>query len=568
MSRLQHGFTLIELILVIALASVMTMLTFYEKQSDFEQARARQVGGYLYQYNNAVRSALAQGIVPSTTTKIGSAWLKNSSCGGVLGVGSEFLPCDFPAATTIDPIKFGRLSLSTAVVVSGTAPNKKYLATTMTSPFTLAESSGVAKLRADLAGIASLSAAAALTSGFQIGAAGGMSPYTATTDSSYKTDPLTGVITIVASNTSDNDVWLRTDGGNKMHATLNFDGTNPADRMIVGASSIQNFAGQVLRIGAGSGLAPVTGAGVVIDATTEVLGDFKVRRTLTVDNGISVTGDVNASGTVRAGANLEANGNAIVQGSVSANGAVSAGGNVNAGSNVNAGGAFVGQIFYDSNNMGYYVDPHATSNVNTLNATGNISSAGNVTAGGAVFGQLFYDSNNTGYYVDPHATSNLNSLYSNYIASNGRVRAAEFVEVGGVAGEGGGCAPNGLIGRNGAGAVLSCQNGVWKGAGAVKGQYQYVGYFTGAISLYSGDSPIIVQVTGGSASVCGGDGTNRYDLTATVNGMYVAGAANANYAYTKTGFISFGVPANTYYVVSSNPYACGAGNFTVVAFVL
>lgn len=556
MSRNHHGFTLLELLLVIGLMSVMTMLTFYEKQTDFEQARARQVGGYLYQYNNAVRSALAQGIVPSTTTKIGSAWLKNSSCGGVLAVGSEFLPCDFPAATTIDPIKFGRLSLSTAVVVSGTAPNKKYLATTMTSPFTLVGSSGVAKLRADLAGIASLSAAAALTSGFQISAASGLSPYTATTDSSYKTDPLTGVITIVASNTSDNDVWLRTDGGNKMHATLNFDGPNPVDRMIVGASVIQNFAGQVLRIGAGSGLAPVTGAGVVIDSTTEVLGDFKVRRTMTVDNGVIVTGDVTASGTVRAGANLEANGSAIVQGNVSANGAVSAAGNVT------AGGAVVGQIFYDSNNMGYYVDPNNTSVVNTMVASGNI------TANGALISPIFYDANNTGYYVDPHATSNLNSMYSNYIASNGRVRAAEYVEVGGVAGEGGGCAPNGLIGRSPAGAVLSCQNGVWKGAGAVKGQYQYIGYFTGAASLYSGDSPIIVQVTGGSASVCGGDGTNRYDLTASVNGLYVAGAANANYAYTKTGFISFGVPANTWYVINSNPYACGAGNFQVVAFVL
>jgi prepilin-type N-terminal cleavage/methylation domain-containing protein len=466
MSQKRHGFTLLELILVIGLMSVLTLLSFYEKQTDLEQARARQVGGYLYQYNNAVRSALAQGLIPNTTTKLGTAWLKNSTCGGVLAVGSEYLPCDFPAATTIDPIKFGRLSLSTAVIVSGTAPAKKYQATTMTSPFTLVSSFGIAKVRADLAGVASLSAAAALTSGFQVGASSGLSPYTATTDSSYKTDPLSGVITIVASNTASNDVWLRTDGGNKMHATLNFDAANPVDRMILGASSIQNFAGQVLRIGNGSGLTPVTGAGVVIDSTTEVLGDFKVRRTLSVDNGISVTGDVNATGTVRAGGNLEANGHAIVQGSVVAQGDVTSNSSMSAAGNVTAGGALVSQIFYDSNNMGYYVDPHATSNVNTVNATGNLNAAGNVSAGGAVFGQLFYDSNNTGYYVDPHATSNLNSLYSNYIASNGRVRAGEFLELSGIATEGGGCAPNGLVGRDVKGSLLSCQWGVWQSSSA------------------------------------------------------------------------------------------------------
>jgi prepilin-type N-terminal cleavage/methylation domain-containing protein len=419
MKNPRQGFTLLELILVIGLMSVLTMLSFYEKQTDMEQARARQVGGILYQYNNAVRSALAQGLVPATTTKLGTDWLKNSTCGGVLAVGSELLPCSFPAATTLDPISFGRMSLSTAVVVSGTSPAKKYTATTLTSPFILVSTLGVADVRADLAGVASLSAAAAMTSGFQSGASGGLTPFTATTDSSYKADPLTGKITIVASNTANNDVWLRTDGGNQMHATLNFDATDPADRMIVGASTIQNFAGQVLRIGSGSGLTPVTGAGVVIDATAEVLGDFRVRRTLSVDNSLNVTGNITATGAIRAGTNLEANGSVVAQGNVTANGSVSA--------------------------------------------------AGNVTANGALVSQVFYDANNMGYYVDPDATSNLNSLAANYISSNGRIRAGEFVEISGVANEGWGCSPNGLIGRTAAGGILSCQSGIWKAGGLTLG---------------------------------------------------------------------------------------------------
>lgn len=451
MRRKSHGYTLLELLLVVGLLAIITLLSFYSKQVDLEQSRARQIGGYLYQYNNAVRSALAQGLVSSTTTKVGTSWLKNSSCGGVLAVGSELLPCDFPVATNLDPIKFGRLSLSTAVVVSGAAPSKKYQATTITSPFTLVDTAGAIKVRSDLAGIATLSAAAALSSGFQVGPSGGLSPFTATTDSSYKADPISGVITIVASNTANNDVWLRTDGGNTMRASLGFSGTNPADRQILGASGIQNLAGEVLRIGAGSGLAPVTSAKVVIDSATEVLGDFKVRKTLVVDNSVYVTGDivanagsVRASGDVTAGANISAGGSMSAIGNLTVNGQVTSNGNV--------------------------------TSLSQMAATGNITSQssvvamGNVNAGGAVVAPIFYDSNNNGYYVDPHATSNLNTLAANYIASNGRIRATEFLELGGIATVGGGCSPLGLIARAANGEILSCKDSVWTpGGGASLG---------------------------------------------------------------------------------------------------
>lgn len=87
MSRKYRGFTLLELILVIGLMSMITMLSFYDKQVDLEQSKARQVGGYLYQYNNAVRAALAQGLITATSTKAGTDWLKNTSCNGELDVG-------------------------------------------------------------------------------------------------------------------------------------------------------------------------------------------------------------------------------------------------------------------------------------------------------------------------------------------------------------------------------------------------------------------------------------------------------------------------------------------------
>lgn len=518
MKRNQQGVTLIELILVLALMSFATMLAFYEKQADLEHARARQVGGLLYQYNNAVRAAMAQGIITATTTMIGADWLKSVSCGGERPAGKEFLSCEFPSATVVAPITFGRLTLSTNMVVSGTSPDRKYKATTTTTPFILTGRAGLPEVRADLAGVATLSAAAAMASGFGVNGGDGLSPYTATTDASYKSDPQTGVISIISSNTANNDVWLRTDGGNKMHATLGFDGANPVDRQILGASSIQNFAGQVLHIGSGTALSPVTGSGVVIDSSSEVLGDFRVRNSLVVDNGAAVSGNITATG------NIAANGSVSGQVFYDANdssyyldpnntsnvNSINAGGNIAAAGNINAGGAMTAQIFYDANNSAYFLDPTNTSTINALNAKGSIVADGNVTAQGALLGQIFYDTNNTGYYVDPHATSNVNAVNAVNLTSNGRMRAQEYLELGAVATIGTGCAPNGLLGRTPTGKAISCDSGVWSSLGGLQGPYAVSGTYLGnwalcTLNYTSGNSKQITY--DGSQWIWHGSGT-------------------------------------------------------------
>ncbi|WP_370671313.1 shufflon system plasmid conjugative transfer pilus tip adhesin PilV, partial [Pseudomonas putida] len=43
----------------------------------------------------------------------------------------------------------------------------------------------------------------------------------------------------------------------------------------------------------------------------------------------------------------------------------------------------------------------------------------------------------------------------------GRTEVGEYLQLNGVATEGAGCSPNGLVGRNAAGLTLSCQSGVW-----------------------------------------------------------------------------------------------------------
>jgi hypothetical protein len=390
------------MMLVIGLAMVGTLLSFYNQQADLQQLRASQVGGQLFQFNTAVRNYLAQNNSLPNSTKTGSLWLKNSTCGGPLAVGAEYLPCSFPDASFASPTKFGGLSLTTSIVSTGTAPNIRVSASTVSTPFTVTNQ-GAQQVRSDLAGIAAITASAgAVANSMGNG-------FVNTTDASYLSNPLTGVITMVASNNSNQDIWLRTDGGNQMHANLQFDSINPINRQIVGASRIQNLAGQALYLGTNSGIAPVSGAAVVVDANSEIIGNLRVRSALTVDGGANVAGNVNASGAVTAGTGVTAGGN------ISAGGSVSASGNVNA-------SALVAQIFYDSNNSGYYVDPAGLTNINALNA--------------------------------------------NTVTAAGRIRTGEFVQIDGVANAGWGCSPSGLQGRDSTGALLSCVNGVWSKPGA------------------------------------------------------------------------------------------------------
>jgi hypothetical protein len=107
-------------------------------------------------------------------------------------------------------------------------------------------------------------------------------------------------------------------------------------------------------------------------------------------------------------------------------------------SNRNVGYTLYANIFYDSDNTGYYSDPNSTSNYNVFRSysyqgNGNVGGTGSASwhpsgiysagynwlygggnAGGnqwtnfsRVDANIFYDYNNTGYYVDPDSTSNV-----------------------------------------------------------------------------------------------------------------------------------------------------------------
>ncbi|WP_432777890.1 shufflon system plasmid conjugative transfer pilus tip adhesin PilV (plasmid) [Pseudomonas fortuita] len=134
-----------------------------------------------------------------------------------------------------------------------------------------------------------------------------------------------------------------------------------------------------------------------------------------------------------------------------------------------------------------------TVNATTANITGNAAVAGNATVGGTIKGQTaditgetytggwFRTRGDSGWYnekwvggwymsdptwVRSYANKNVytaGEMRGGKLTSEGRTEVGEYLQLNGVATEGAGCSPNGLVGRNAAGLTLSCQSGVWKG---------------------------------------------------------------------------------------------------------
>lgn len=424
MKKRQHGYTLIELILVVGLMSAMAMVSFMDKSRDMEVAQARVIGALLYQYNNAARAWLSNNIGSGYQVQKGSAWLKHTSCdGGLSAIG--YLPCEFPLATGGSPIKFGNLALESAINTSGTGQNTVTAITTTTSPFTLTGN----RLRSDLAGVATL-----------VAAAGGLDSSTPTlmaSDGRYGSDPATGVITMVASNNASNDAWLRTDGSNTMKANLRFDEANTSDRReIHNVSRIRNIANEILYLGNVGGATAPARQWVMVEAEQEVKGHLVIANEANLQNGIDVNkGDVK-----------------LASGSLLASDSVKADQNVTAGLNVDAGQ--------------------------------NVTAGADVVAGNNLRAMAFYDSKNTAYFVDPSLGSQLNSLVTTgTITSAGRIKTGEFLELGQVVGKGAGCERQGLVGVDASGKLMSCQGGSWQGQGAIGDAVRVSGTNLGAWSM-------------------------------------------------------------------------------------
>ncbi len=166
-------------------------------------------------------------------------------------------------------------------------------------------------------------------------------------------------------------------------------------------------------------------------------------------------GTLTTHGNITSEGNVLATGGVTAQGTVHANGNVTAGGSMSAGSSIAAGGNVSGTEVYARNwfrsqgNGGWYSEPYGggfyMSDSTWIRAYNNK----NIYTGGQVRG---------------------GSMQADGTLSvGGRATMGEFIQLNGTAGEGGGCSPNGLIGRTSAGKILSCESGKWTGGGGIKG---------------------------------------------------------------------------------------------------
>ncbi|TKU51792.1 tail fiber protein [Citrobacter sp. wls714] len=170
------------------------------------------------------------------------------------------------------------------------------------------------------------------------------------------------------------------------------------------------------------------------------------------DGTLPMTGDLNmgtkniyganniiASGMVSVGGNLVVTGSSTLSGAVNANNTLTV-----AGASSLKGATVIGSTL---NVAGISTLAGAVNANNTLTVAGTSTLTGAVTAKNAIT-----------------ASGNITSseqIKGATLVSTGRTTVGEFVQLNGVATVGAACSPNGLQGRNTAGAILSCTNGVW-----------------------------------------------------------------------------------------------------------
>ncbi|CSF43543.1 Bacterial shufflon protein%2C N-terminal constant region [Shigella sonnei] len=156
------------------------------------------------------------------------------------------------------------------------------------------------------------------------------------------------------------------------------------------------------------------------------------------------------------------------------------------------------------------------------------------------------------------------------VRADGRLYTGEYLQLEKTATAGASCSPNGLVGRDSTGAILSCQSGVWRTSGSSNGSYSNLGSHRGSFTgRNTGSGTLFVYASGGNGGSAGGDCANTSRLQGYVAGALISTNASNNPSYGKTAFISFAVPAGATYQITSYPaqnYSCGSGVFSVFGY--
>ncbi|EFP3681561.1 shufflon system plasmid conjugative transfer pilus tip adhesin PilV, partial [Salmonella enterica] len=408
--KIIKGFSLLELILALGIGTAISFIKFQDMKAEQENIIAQAVGDQIKQIGEAVNRYISIRYDKLSTLSSSSSQSSDPGPRACSANGCEITVQTLINEGLLPPSYTGinayKSSYKILLKRSGIAPNY-VINGLITTVFPWIEGN---KTRYDLLGKAMQ--AAGIDSGMTQSAtlASGYSGLWSEKSSNYPFINKTGLLAYrVGYDSSMYSVYLRRDGTLPMTGDLN-----------MGGRSINNAQ-------------DITAAG-------------------TINAGI-----LHSTGSTTVGTDLNVGGNAQVNGKINSNNTVS-GTTI-----ISRGETYTQNWFRTLGDGGIYFQKYGggwnMSDKNTIQAYGGK----NIRTAAGVYGGYIHSSGN----IDSAADMNSNRVFSNYIQSNGRVVAGEYVQINGQAQIGGGCSPNGLQGRTAEGAILSCVNGVWTGGSKV-----------------------------------------------------------------------------------------------------
>lgn len=444
MIKNKKGFSLMELILVLGIASAVSFMKFQDLKQQQENIQADAVGQQIKQVGDAVN-----GYINIRYDKLSTLTSVSSSTGtdpGPRTCSTSDNICTITYQTLINegllPTTFGgtnanHSAYSIILKRSGIAPN--YIIDGLITT-TMQWKEGD-KVRYDLLGKAMQ--AAGVDSGMTKTAdkVSGYSGQWTEQTSNYKNITASGLLAYrVGYSSAMYSVYLRRDGTLPMTGDLN-----------MGGKSINSVANITASGTTTSGTLKSNGLTAVGGPLT-VAGASTLAGAVSAGNNLTVAGSTNLKGATILNSSLNVAGTTTLAGIVAANYTLTVAGTTNLKSTATVGSTLTVGGALNANNA------LTVAGVTTLRGATNLSSTLSVAGGSTLTGVLTAKN-------AINASGNITSsgqVKGATVASTGRMTTGEYLQINGTATLNAACSPNGLQGKDSTGRLLSCVSGKWQ----------------------------------------------------------------------------------------------------------
>jgi len=457
MIKSKKGYSLLELILVLGIASAVSFMKFQDLKQQQESIQADAVGQQIKQVGDAVNGyinirydKLSTLTSVSSTTGSDPGPRSCSTADSTCTITYQTLINEGLLPTTFTGINANHSAYSIILRRSGSSPNY-VIDGLITTTMQWKEGD---KVRYDLLGKAMQ--AAGVDSGMTKTAdkVSGYSGQWSEQTSNYKNISDSGLLAYrVGYSSAMYSVYLRRDGTLPMTGDLN-----------MGGRSINSIANITASGTTTSGTLKSTGATGVGGALT-VAGTSTLTGATTLGNALTVNGISTLKGAATLNSSLNVAGTTTLAGMVAANNTLTVAGITTLKSAATVGSTLtVGGALNASSTL-------TVAGVSTLRGAANLSSTLSVAGASTLTGVLTAKN-------AINASGNITSLgqvKGATVASTGRMTTGEFLQINGTATAGASCSPNGLQGKSSTGVLLSCVSSKWtSGSGTTKVSGWYI----------------------------------------------------------------------------------------------